>query len=406
MRHTGGGKPFLAGEIEEAALYDRALTAQEVAASFRASGLRVSPEEMLASLTDEQRTQHQKFLAQLDSARKELKALPNLPVSYAGTREQPKPTHRLKRGDVKSPAEEMTPGGLSVIAEPDSNFGLDANAPEAERRLKLAEWIADRCNPLTARVMVNRVWHYHFGQGIVTTPNDLGVSGAKPSHSELIDWLASYFMGHGWSVKQLHRLIVNSATYQQSSDFNKSAAAIDADNQLLWRFTPRRLEAEAVRDAMLAISGDINFTKGGPSFRPFDTKEFNATFYFVTDKTEPQFNRRTVYRMNVNSGKDPLLDSFDCPDPSVKTPSRSRTTTPLQALGLMNNSFVQRQAQHLADRVQKEAGGDAIRLAYHYAFGRAAPPEEVKRAAVVAREHGLQTVCWALLNATEFLYVK
>jgi hypothetical protein len=216
-------------------------------------------------------------------------------------------------------------------------------------------------------------------------------------------------LGHGWSVKQLHRLIVNSAAYRQASSFNQTAAALDADNQLLWRFTPRRLEAEAVRDTMLAISGEINFTKGGPSFRPFDTKDFNATFYFVTDKIGPQFNRRTVYRMNVNSGKDPLLDSFDCPDPSVKTPSRSRTTTPLQALGLMNNSFVQRQARHFAERVTKEAGGDdarAIPLAYRYVFGRAATPEEVKRAAVVAREHGLQTVCWALLNATEFLYVK
>src|SRR5262249_49420299 len=241
------------------------------------------------------------------------------------------------------------------------------------------------------------------------TPNDLGASGAKPSHPELIDWLASYFMDHEWSVKELHRLIVNSATYRQGSFFNKAAAAVDADNQLLWRFTPRRLEAEAIRDTMLAISGDINFDQGGPSFRPFDTKEFNATFYLVADKIGPQFNRRTVYRMNVNSGKDPLLDSFDCPDPSVKTPRRGTTTTPLQALGLMNDSFVQRQAARLAEGASREAQGDlanAVRLAYRRAVGRVPTAEETSRARAAARERGLDSVCWALFNSTEFVYVR
>src|ERR1051326_6979340 len=143
----------------------------------------------------------------------------------------------------------------------------------------------------------------------------------------------------------MQRLIVCSATYRQGSLFQTAAARVDADNQLLWRFAPHRLEAEALRDAMLSVSGQLNLAMGGPSFRPFDTKSFYATFYFPKDKAGPEFDRRTVYRMNINSGKDPLLEAFDCPDPSVKTPRRGVTTTPLQALALMNSSFVQRQAR-------------------------------------------------------------
>src|SRR5439155_13346446 len=219
-----------------------------------------------------------------------------------------------------------------------------------------------------------------------------------PSHLELLDWLASEFIARGWSIKALHRLIVTSAAYRQSSRFNAAAAQKDADNQLLWRFTPHRLEAEAIRDAMLAVSGELNYVMGGPSFRPFDTKSFNATFYFPSDKLGSQFNRRTVYRMNVNSGKDPMLEAFDCPDPSVKTPRRGTTTTPLQALSLMNNSFVQRQAERLAERVLAETPDDgkaAIRRAYQYCFARLPSSEELKRAEDVAAISGLQTVCWA-----------
>ena len=257
--------------------------------------------------------------------------------------------------------------------------------------------------------MANRIWHYHFGQGLVATPNDFGVSGARPSHPELLDWLAVKFIESGWSVKALHRLIVNSATYQQTSRWNAQASTLDADNQLLWRFSPHRLEAEALRDAMLAVSGQINLGMGGPSFRPFTVASFNSDFYEPKDLIGPAFNRRTVYRVNVNSGKDPLLDAFDCPDPSVKAPRRGVTTTPLQALALMNNSFVQRQAAQLAERALKDADNDvpgAVQSAYHRALGRAATGKELNRATVVAKERGLSHVCWALLNSTEFVYVE
>ena len=184
---------------------------------------------------------------------------------------------------------------------------------------------------------------------------------------------------------------------------------MDAENKLLWRFAPRRLEAEAVRDAMLAASGQLNPIGGGPSFRPFTTTDFNATFYTPVDRSELEFNRRTVYRINVNSGKDPLLDSFDCPDPSVKTPRRSVTTTPLQALELMNNAFIQRQASHLAARALQSANNDfsvAIDNAYRMALGRKPNESEVERASSVAMERGLASVCWALFNSTEFIYVR
>jgi hypothetical protein len=200
-----------------------------------------------------------------------------------------------------------------------------------------------------------------------------------------------------------------SNTYRQSARFNPKAAAVDADNRLLWRFAPRRLEGEAVRDAMLCVSGQLNPALGGPGFRPFDVTVFNSSFYTLADKIGPDHNRRTIYRINVNSAKDPLLDSLDCPDPSVKTPRRSVTTTPLQALGLMNNSFVLRQAHHFAERVRREAGEDLsvqVNLVYRLALGRGPTQAETTRAVPLAREFGLQHVCWVLLNASEFLYLR
>jgi len=413
-RHTGGGKPFLKGEIKQAALYDRALSPEEVAASFRAAGFAIPQSEILANLDVAQRAERESALSRIETHRHTLEAIKPLPVSYAGTRVQPAPTHNLKRGDVKEPGEVVTPGGLSAITEVDPEFGLAADAPEARRRLKFADWLADPRNPLPARVMANRVWHFHFGQGLVATPNDFGVSGARPTHPELLDWLATKLIESGWSVKALHRLIVNSATYRQSStltvnDYYRRAVSLDADNQLLWRFPPRRLEAEAVRDAVLSVSGQLNLEIGGPSFRPFDALKFPANAYLPVDKIGAEFNRRTVYRMNVNSGKEPLLDAFDCPDPSVKTPRRGVTSTPLQALALMNNSFLQRHAGLFAERALKESANDlprAIRTVYRHALGRPPAEQEAERALAAARARSLTNVCWALLNSTEFVYVR
>ena len=410
LRHTGGGRPWLKGSVQQAALYDRALDEGEIAASFRAGGAGISLTEILARLSPAQRQAHQAAVGEVEQARAALAGVqPPTVVSYAGIRVQPAPTRRLIRGEVTSPDEVVTPGALAAVAGLDPDFGLAADAPEAQRRLKFAGWLTDPANPLPARVMVNRVWHYHFGQGLVSTPNDFGVGGALPSHPELLDWLAGQFIQSGWSVKALHRLMVHSAVYRQSAAFNARAAALDAENQLLWRFAPRRLEAEAVRDAMLAVSGELNRQPGGPGFRPFEALPFPANAYAITDKSGPEFNRRTVYRMNVNSGKDPLLDAFDCPDPSVKTPRRGVTTTPLQALELMNNSFVQRQAQRLADRAVRTAGPGleaAVHAAWQLSLGRSPTAEETRQATAAADARGLASVCWALLNSTEFVYVR
>jgi hypothetical protein len=409
LRHTGAGNGYLAGDIDEARLYDRALSAREIAASFRSGVSSITTEEIVQALSDDQRKQRTSLLAALQSVRDTLNKIPPVPLAYAGSRQQPAPTHRLVRGDVEKEGELVSPGALSIVPKPSPEFGLAPDAPESERRRKFAEWIGSSDHPLTARVMVNRIWQQHFGNGIVGTPSDLGVNGERPSHPELLDWLALQFIERGWRMKPLHRLIVTSSTYRQSSMFNQKAAGIDADNRLLWHFAPRRLEGEAVRDAILNVSSRLNAEISGPSFRPFAIESFGSVFYKLTDRDEPEFNRRSIYRMNVNSGKDPLLDVFDCPDPSFKTPLRRVTTTPLQALSLMNNSFVERQAKYFAERVIREAGGSLsaqVNRAYLLAFGREPNSAESRRGAALAKEYGVQSVCWVLLNASEFLYLK
>ncbi len=409
LRHQGAGNGFLQGDIRQAALYDRALEPHEIRAAYRSGGVELSREQLLAALTPAEKSEHAELSARLRSAQRALEAAQVQPVSYAGTRVQPSPTRRLVRGDVNSPAETVTPGALAAVATLDPDFKLPADAPEAARRLQFADWLADPRNPLPARVMANRIWHLHFGEGIVATPNDFGVSGARPTHPELLDWLAHQLIASGWSLKSLHRLILTSATYRQSSAWNSAAGQLDAANQLLWRFAPRRLEAEALRDAMLAAAGRLNPAMGGPSFRAFEALAFPANAYLPVDKIGPEFERRTVYRMNVNSGKEPLLDAFDCPDPAVKTPRRGVTTTPLQALALMNNSFAQRMAAHLAERAQAAHPGElprAVDHAYRLALGRAPTAPEQERALAAARERGLPNLCWALFNSTEFVYVR
>ncbi len=409
LRHTGAGNGFFAGEIAEARLYDRALSAAEVAASFKTGVVKVPIERILDALPPDQREEHDRLAQEVGRLRDSLKTLQAPPSAWCAVSSTPPPTFLLKRGDVEKPGEQVTAGGLSVIQTPSPDFGLAADPPEGKRRLALAEWISDPENPLTARVMVNRLWEHHFGRGIAATPNDFGFNGERPTHPELLDWLASEFIARGWSVKKAQKLIVMSATYRQGAAFSKQAAELDADDRFLWRFAPQRLEGEAVRDAMLAVSGKLNPQVGGPSFRPFTVTTFNSNFYTLTDSAEPDFNRRTVYRINVQSAKSPLLEAFDCPDPSTKTPRRAVTTTPLQALALMNNSFVLRQARSFGERVRKEAGDDPeaqVRRAYRLAFGRPPTKEEAGRAAALVREQGAEIFCWVLLNASEFLYVR
>jgi hypothetical protein len=255
------------------------------------------------------------------------------------------------------------------------------------------------------RVIVNRVWHYHFGTGIVATPNDLGRSGGRPSHPELLDWLALRFREDGYSLKRLHRLIVISDTYCQSSAANGDALVKDSESRLLWRFPPRRIEAEVLRDAMLETAGTLNRKMGGPGFEDVREVAYNAgRYYHSIDPEGPEFERRSIYRFSPRGGRSALLDTFDCPDPSATAPRRSVTTTPLQALSLQNNPFVWRMADRFAQRLGSEA--DPVSWAWQRALGRR--PDETERALGqgIVNEHGLPALCRALFNSSEFLLIE
>lgn len=408
LRHTGAGNGFLKGEVEEARIYDRALSSEEVADSFSAGPEGPNEEIVRGEMTPEEASSRADAVARRDAAYTAIRALPAVPNVYAAKVDAPGVSHLLARGDVEKPGEAVSAMGLSLVKSPDPDFRLRPEAPEAERRRRLADWIASRENPLTWRVMANRVWHYHFGIGLVATPNDFGASGEPPSHPELLDWLACELRGSGGSLKALHRRIVTSETYKRSSRYSAEAAKKDSESRLLWRFPPRRLEGEAVRDAMLAVSGHLNRAMYGPSFRPFTFRVFNSNLYTLTDPIGPEFDRRTIYRMHVLSAKSPMLESLDCPDPSMKTPRRGRTTTPLQALALMNDPFVIRQAKGLAERAGREAGedlGDRVERIYVIALARRPTTAEKGRAVELARSHGLHEIAWAVLNSSEFLHV-
>jgi hypothetical protein len=409
LRHTGAGDGFFQGEVEEARLHDRALSAAEIEQSFRSSPAAVSAGEAASSLSAAEREERAAAAAGLESAREALRRLRTVPVVYTVNGAEPPPTFVLSRGDVEKKAEPVSAGGLSAVACPPADFGLPGDAPEGMRRLKLAEWLASPENPLTARAIVNRVWHYHFGRGIAASPSDFGVNGERPTHPELLDWLASEFLEHGSSLKGLHRAIVLSSAYRQSSLFDARWAGRDGESSLLWRYPPRRLEAEAARDSMLFVSGELNGKMGGPGFRPFTVRIFNSFLYTPTDPEGPEYARRSVYRHGVTSLKDPLLDALDCPDPSVKTPRRAITTTPLQSVELMNSTFVLRQSRAFARRIEREAGEEwkkRLDLAYRLAYGRRPSEAERERAEAFARKEGLESFAWTLFNSSEFLYLR
>jgi hypothetical protein len=355
--------------------------------------------------------------------RREMTAMDAAAKVYAVVADKPPAIQILKRGDPESPAEEnVAPGSLSLLRELKPQFG-SADMPEGERRKALAAWITDPRNPLTRRVIVNRLWHWHFGQGIVNTPSDFGFGGGKPSHPELLDWLADEFLRSGWSLKHLHKLIVMSGTYRQSSSTGEngenrvsrksplpllSPVQIDSNNRLLWRQNPRRLEAEALRDSVLAVSGKLNLQQGGPGFADFNYTEGYAPVYQHITADSPELCRRSIYRFVVRSTPQRFLTTLDCPDPANLTPARMTTTTALQSLALFNNDFVLRQSRHFAERLQTEAGKDItkqVSRAYALAFSRAPTGDELHLAADFIRSSGLFAFCRSLFNANEFVYV-
>jgi hypothetical protein len=408
LRHSPlGPNKLLAGTIDRAALYDRALTADEVAVSAGLQPATVSDDEIWAAMTAAERSERKGLLFEVSLLEIRRRLLAAGPV-YAIAPSQPKLTHVLRRGDTRQPADVVSAGGVAAVGTSKADFGLGPDAPEAERRLKLAEWIAAPDNPLTARVIVNRLWHYHFGVGLVDTPNDFGFNGGRPSHGDVLDWLAAELIGQKWSLKKLHREIVLSAAYRRSATYQGDAAKVDAANRLLWRKTPLRLEAEVLRDAILSVAGQLNPAMGGPGYRDFRTFTNNSQFYEVYDAEGFAYQRRSLYRTVIRSGTSPLLDAFDCPDPSTIAPSRAVTTTPLQALSLLNDSFVLRMADRLAERLRDEAGLETapqVERAYRLALARPPRPDELAAAQAFVTERGLAAFCRVLFNSNEFLYI-
>ncbi len=353
---------------------------------------------------EENAARGRKWLEEMNAATKRRGELAKPQLIYAGKFRQPGPTHRLYRGEPGAKREEVGPNAIEAIG----TLKLNKTSPEKERRRALAEWIASRDNPLTARVVVNRLWQFHFGAGIVATPNDFGANGVPPTHPQLLDWLAAELMDNQWSLKHIHRLILMSAAWRQDSRPDPAKLRIDGDSRLLWRFPPRRLEAEAIRDRILQASGVLDLRMGGPGFSAFEVEMENVRHFHPKKNYGPGDWRRMIYMTKVRQEKDSVFGAFDCPDASQVVPKRSRSTTPLQALNLLNSRFVNQQAELLAKRLGSEAGEDVksrIALAFQLCFGRGPTAEDLKDAQAFIAAEGIEQFTRAMLNANEFVFV-
>lgn len=406
---------------------------------FRPGGLGLIPESILkiAQLTASERSAEQReelarfyrsISEELERAiaqiNQQLAALPPPKLVYAAANDfepkgkftpakVPRPIAVLRRGEVTRPADPAPPGALSLIAELNWRFELPQSYDEGLRRASLARWTTDSKNVLAWRSIVNRVWHYHFGRGLVDTPNDFGRMGSLPSHPELLDWLAATFLEMDGSFKRLHKLIVTSAVYRQSSKHHPEFAKVDSGNVYLWRMNRTRLDAESLRDAILAITGKIDYSMGGPSVMQFHFEDPDPGVtpkvdYARFDVDSPASFRRSIYRWIFRTLPDPFMDAMDCPDSSQLAPARNSSVTALQALSMLNNRFMVRQSEHFAERVASRTGdvSDQIRYAFQLALGREPSHQELADLKPYAETHGMANVCRLLLNTNEFLFVN
>ena len=326
--------------------------------------------------------------------------------------QKPRVIHVLNRGSIHSPIKEAKPGALNCISNLSGHLSIKQPDIEGERRAALAHWIADKRNSLLWRSIVNRVWHYHFGQGIVGTPNDFGRMGDLPTHPELLDWLAFKFRANGGSLKWLHRTIMTSSTYQQQSTHRLDLAHRDAENKWLWRMNRKRLDAESYRDAILQIGGNMDWRMGGPSDKQFNmSKGVHVTpnlDYIGFDPNASANNRRSVYRFIFRTIPDPLMQLMDCPDASQHAPKRDSSITALQALGMLNNRFLVRQSERLANRLKRESPilkNQVIKL-FKLTYHRQPNSNERLLVTKLASDHGLANACRVILNSNEFLFVN
>jgi hypothetical protein len=326
----------------------------------------------------------------------------------------PREIRVLGRGNVTQPGKVVQPGSVPFIDQIPARFPLPDNHPEGQRRIALAEWITRDDNPLTWRSIVNRVWHYHFGKGIVDTPNDFGRGGGQPSHPALLDWLATEFRDGGpylqqQSIKSLHRLICNSRTYKQSSQ-STSFSDKDGDNRYLWRMNRRRLSAEEIHDSVLVAADLLDPKMYGPSYQDFVIvrPEHSPHYeYHLYDPYDPATHRRAVYRFIVRSQPQPFMDTLNCADPSSSVPKRSETLTALQALGMLNNRFMVAMADRFAKRLEGESTDrqTQIKTAFQLTAGRDPDNAEMELLEGYYDRHGLKNTCRVLFNINEFIFV-
>ncbi|MFO1096561.1 MAG: DUF1549 domain-containing protein [Planctomycetaceae bacterium] len=404
-----GNRP-LTGTVQRARLYDAALTPEQIRTSSLTGGIIASEADLLAQLSPGERQRADELAAQISPLEEQLQKLQahaRFPA-YAVKPQQPGETHLLRRGDLALPGELLTAGAIQSLAPLAAIFTDDAAWPEARRRQQLADWMTVTARPLLARVIVNRLWHYHFGIGLVETPSDFGFNGGRPSHPELLDWLAGELIRHEFRLKDVQRVIVMSATYRQSSQPRAECLAADAETRLLWRKRPLRLEAEPVRDSLLAAAGLLNDQLGGASFSDYRIIDaMNGTVYYEPDDpVGAEFQRRSIYRFLPRGANQGMLDVFDCPDPAASAPRRNATTTPLQALSLWNGSFALRMAEQVAANASLPRAGrpqDQIRRVYNAVLQRDPTTEEQSQAEALVSKYGLRSLSRALINSNEFL---
>ncbi|MDZ4402027.1 DUF1553 domain-containing protein [Prosthecobacter sp.] len=361
----------------------------------------------------------------LHAARKQRDALPQLPApqkvyagavhygsgAFKGTHGIPRVIQVLKRGDMKQPAQEVSAGTVTALSKLLQVPFQVTGEHESARRAALAKWITDKNNALTWRSIVNRVWQHHFGRGLVDTSNDFGRMGGKPSHPELLDWLALTFRADfGGSLKKLHKLIVMSEVYRQKSDSSDLSDKSDAANMWLSHQNRRKLDAESIRDSILAVSGKLDLTMGGPSFQDFiiDKPQHSPHYeYHLHDPEDPKSHRRSIYRFIVRSQQQPFMTVMDCADPSMRVEKRNESLSPLQALALMNNGLTVTMAKHFATRVAKESAGleAQTKRAFALALSREPTADELIPLVEYAKREGLENTCRVILNLNEFSFV-
>lgn len=345
-------------------------------------------------------------IAELDG---QIANIPALPVWWVGNhRSAPGPFHVFVGGNPQQRSEIVLPSGLDVFNTLPSKYEVADLAHEATRRVALAKWLTAPDQPLVPRVLANRIWQYHFGSGMVDTPSDFGYLGGRPTHPALLDWLAGELLRSGWKLKPIHKLILTSQAYRQSSDWRDDQGKRDAASRLLWRFPPRRLSAEEIRDSMLNAAGVLNLSMGGPGFRLYEYQQDNVATYVPKDVHGPETYRRAVYHHTARASRVDVLTDFDCPDPALAEPRRASTTTPLQALTMMNHQFSIDMATKFAGRLGQVNSDTSARIqvAYLLTYGRSPTDREISQAAKVIQQVGLRGFCHALLNSNEFIFIR